>query len=88
MVTRIQVRRDTANNWTNVNPILASGELGYETDTAKLKIGDGTTSWKSLDYFGGELSEIPELTTSNLLLSGKGRSVLISRPPGNYVPAY
>ena len=54
MVTRIQVRRDTAINWSNVNPILASGEFGFETDTYSLKIGDGETSWNSLDYFAGD----------------------------------
>ena len=54
MVTRIQVRRDIAINWSNVNPILASGEFGFETDTYSLKIGDGETAWNSLDYFAGD----------------------------------
>jgi len=48
--TKIQSRRDTAANWTSVNPALAAGELGYETDTGKLKVGDGTTLWSSLVY--------------------------------------
>ncbi len=48
----IQVRRDTEANWTAANPILAQGELGYEIDTGKLKIGDGATAWNSLDYYG------------------------------------
>jgi hypothetical protein len=49
--TVIQVRRDTAANWTSVNPVLASGEIGFETDTNKFKIGlGGTTAWTSLDY--------------------------------------
>lgn len=46
----IQVRRDTAANWTSVNPTLASGEIGLETDTGKLKIGTGSTAWTSLLY--------------------------------------
>jgi hypothetical protein len=50
MADRIQVRRDTATNWTSANPTLASGELGYETDTAKIKLGDGSTAWTSLAY--------------------------------------
>lgn len=50
MTTRIQVRRDTAANWTSSNPILAAGEMGYETDTNKLKVGDGSTTWTSLAY--------------------------------------
>lgn len=47
---RILLRRDTAANWTSGNAILASGELGYETDTGKFKIGNGSTSWNSLVY--------------------------------------
>ena len=53
MADQIQVRRDTAANWTLANPILAQGEPGYETDTDKIKYGDGTTVWASLSYFGG-----------------------------------
>lgn len=48
--TRIQLRRDTSNNWTSVNPVLLKGEIGYETDTNYIKIGDGTTAWRSLAY--------------------------------------
>lgn len=48
---QIQVRRDTASNWTSVNPVLADGEAGLETDTGKLKYGDGSTVWNSLAYF-------------------------------------
>ena len=51
MADRIQIRRDTAANWTSANPILANGELGLETDTSKLKVGDGTTQWASLGYY-------------------------------------
>ena len=53
MANKIQFRRDTASNWTSVNPTLSQGELGYETDTTKYKIGDGTTAWTSLSYFSG-----------------------------------
>jgi len=48
----IQLRRDTAANWTSNNPTLASGEVGVETDTAKQKIGNGSTTWTSLAYVG------------------------------------
>jgi hypothetical protein len=47
---QIQVRRDTAANWTSVNPVLASGEWGLETDTGFTKLGDGSSSWTSLRY--------------------------------------
>jgi len=50
MAERIQIRRDTAANWTNVNPVLANGEMGWETDTGYIKVGDGTTAWNDLAY--------------------------------------
>ena len=56
----IQFRRGTAAAWTLADPMLAAGELGYETDTGKFKLGDGTTAWSSLDYaidaFVGDLT--------------------------------
>jgi len=52
-VLQIQLRRDTASNWTTNNPTLAQGEFGYETDTGLLKLGNGGTAWNSLAYFGG-----------------------------------
>lgn len=52
VVTQIQVRRGTASQWTSTNPTLASGEWGYETDTGKVKIGNGSTAWTSLGYTG------------------------------------
>lgn len=48
--TRLQVRRGTASGWTSANPTLYAGEIGYETDSGRFKIGDGTTAWTSLDY--------------------------------------
>lgn len=53
MAYQIQLRHDTAANWTAANPTLAQGEAGYETDTGKLKVGDGVTAWAALAYFGG-----------------------------------
>ncbi len=54
--TLIQVRRDTAANWTSGNPTLSAGEPGFETDTGKVKVGDGSTAWNSLAYIGGVTS--------------------------------
>ena len=47
-----QQRRDTAANWTSENPTLLAGEWGYESDTGKWKVGDGSTAWTSLAYVG------------------------------------
>ena len=51
MSTIIQYRRDTATNWTNANPTLLDGEVGYEKDTGKVKVGDGSTAWTALAYY-------------------------------------
>jgi len=53
MAFRIQLRKGLASAWTNTNPVLLSGEPGYESDTGKLKIGDGFSRWNVLPYFGG-----------------------------------
>ena len=50
VTAKIQVRKGTAAQWTDANPTLLAGEFGYETDTGKLKIGDGTTAWATLGY--------------------------------------
>ena len=50
---RIQLRHDTAANWTTANPLLLTGEFAYELDTGKIKVGDGVTRWNSLAYNGG-----------------------------------
>lgn len=50
MADMIQIRRDTAANWTTANPILAQGELGAEIDTSKIKIGNGSSTWSALSY--------------------------------------
>lgn len=47
----IQLRRGTAAEWASVNPILADGEEGLETDTGYRKVGDGITRWNALQYF-------------------------------------
>jgi len=63
---RVQMaqRKDTAANWTAANPVLLSGEIGYETDTKKFKIGNGSTAWNSLAYL-----PIPD-GSGNLTITG------------------
>lgn len=48
---KILIRRDFAANWVTNNPVLGDGEMGYEKDTGKMKIGNGTAAWNSLAYF-------------------------------------
>lgn len=64
--TRQKQKYDTSTNWTTNNPILLAGELGFESDTNKFKIGNGTSSWNDLSYVsvgGGGGSTILYSTT-------------------------
>ena len=49
-MTHINQRRDLSANWVATNPVLHQGELGWESDTRKAKLGDGTTPWNDLEY--------------------------------------
>lgn len=61
---RIQLRRDISTKWTEINPILMEGEVGFEIDTKLRKIGDGVTAWNNLDYLAAE-NVVQELGTSD-----------------------
>lgn len=71
-MSRIQIRRGTAAQWTSVNPTLYAGEFGYETDTNKVKLGNGTTAWNSLAYVSLEYDTFAGLTATltNKTISG------------------
>ena len=47
----IRVRRDTAARWASNNPTPVAGELCIESNTNKMKIGDGVTAYNTLPYF-------------------------------------
>jgi hypothetical protein len=51
MAIRIQLRRDTAANWVSSNPVLRQGEMGIETDTLRIKLGDGTSTWTQISAY-------------------------------------
>lgn len=78
--TRIQLRNDTAANWTTHNPVLLAGEVGIERDTNKFKIGDGVKTWSALSYAGaqikiqgeGEVITGAELNSAGELVLTKG----------------
>ena len=71
VVTQIQVRRGTAAQWTSTNPTLGAGEQGFETDTLKLKIGDGSTAWNSLAYVAtGAVGTVTSITAGTGLSGG------------------
>lgn len=55
---RFKQRADTAANWTAKNPVLLQGEIGYESDTNNLKVGDGKSAWASLPYVKEKLAKV------------------------------
>ena len=80
MATRIQIRRDTAVNWSSANTILAQGEMALETDTGKLKVGDGTTAWGALGY-----SLDPASQTGRITSADSGASTVVYSPTANVI---
>ena len=76
MAYQIQLRTDTAANWTSANPTLSQGEPGYEVDTYKLKLGDGVTPWNSLAYYTA--GDVNSVTASSPISSSGGANPNIS----------
>ncbi len=71
VVTQIQIRRGTAAQWTSANPTLAAGEFGYETDTNKAKIGNGSSAWSALSYaISGAAGTVTSITAGTGLSGG------------------
>jgi trimeric autotransporter adhesin len=64
MAIKIQLRRGTAANWTSTNPILSDGEVGFESDTGKFKIGRSNTAWADLAYATDLPSEVSGLVSN------------------------
>ena len=91
MADLIQIRRDTAANWTSANPTLAQGELGLETDTSKIKAGDGSTAWTSLGYLvdtGGYAAYSDATANFTGTLQNGGSNVLVDTDIGSTVQGY
>lgn len=65
-MTRIQIRRDTSSNWATYNPVLADGEFALETDTRKLKIGNGEQPYNDLAYQEEKTYTLPIATADTL----------------------
>jgi hypothetical protein len=84
-----QQRRDTAANWTSQNPTLKAGEIGYETDTGYIKVGDGSTAWASLGYIDGtKISAYPLATVDvadDAITAAKLADTAVT--PGSYTTA-
>jgi hypothetical protein len=73
MATRMQQRRGTSEQWTLANPVLAPGEIGFETDTNQFKIGDGVNQWADIEYFLNS-GEVDAILGDFIPLSEKGEA--------------
>lgn len=70
MSVRIQIRRGTSSEWESANPILASGELGYDSTNDRLKVGDGVTNWSSLPDADNQIaSQVEYLNSTSGLIA-------------------
>jgi len=74
----IKLRRDSAADWTSADPTLAEGEIGVETDTDKMKVGDGSTAWSSLDYMFNSASIADDFITVSKMADGDWGDFTIS----------
>ena len=50
---RVQHKRMTASEWADSSLILLDGELGVESDTGKVKVGNGRDRFPALQYLTG-----------------------------------
>lgn len=65
---RFRTRRANAATWTSLNDILLDGEIGYEKDTGRYKIGDGATGWNALEYSGAGRADLNGLQDGDVLI--------------------
>ena len=82
MPTQIQLRRDAAADWTSNNPTLAAGEFGWESDTNRFKIGDGSAAWNSLGY-ADTLKTLGDLAVTGSTLSAPSNGDLTLTTSGS-----
>ena len=91
MAVQIQIRRDTTQNWYEINPILAKGEMGIEyldNGKTKIKIGNGVDAYDSLDYFADPISYLDLInkpSINNVELNNNTSLIDLGiQPIGNY----
>lgn len=87
MAVNIQLRRGTRQEWIDANPVLADGEIGIETDTLKLKVGNGLSNWLSISYMNVVPSELLELVQdymNDTIVAGTGLDKSYNDSAGTY----
>lgn len=67
VIRKVQVRRGTSAAWSSANPVLSSGEFGYDETNDKVKIGDGSTAWNSLAFAHYKPAEVDALISQDIV---------------------
>jgi hypothetical protein len=90
-MAKIKFKRDTAANWSSANPVLDSGEAGFDTTNNKIKIGNGSNNWSSLNYLNAsttwdDVTNKPSDVTFTSYTDSKGevRSIPVSAKTSSY----
>ena len=77
----------TAAQWSSYNPVLLAGEVGYESDTGKSKVGDGVKKWSELGYTGTDKVDKVSgkgLSTNDYSTAEKNKLAGIAAGANNY----
>ena len=84
----IRIRRDVSVDWSSKNPILDAGEMAYETDTNRFKVGNGTAAWNALDYFApsNELQQMLDAAIEQLNQDGGAAAVAVQNHVDDLTP--
>lgn len=64
---KLRLRTDSAGNWRKANPVLLLGEVGFEEDTGRIKIGDGKSAWLVLPYFNTASASAAAVSREDIL---------------------
>ena len=83
MAIQIQLRRGTESQWTSANPILAQGEVAYSTDTNKIKIGNGSSTWTQLSYISSNSDQLTEGSTNLFFTTERAQDAVGGMVTGN-----
>lgn len=87
---QIRVRRDTTTNWTTNDPTLALGEVGFDTDLRRYKVGDGASAWSVLDFLPQPYDLLlgfegaPTASKLDWRLIGRAATILTADPGNGY----
>lgn len=81
---RIRLRRATQAEWASANPVLLAGEVGLETDTNRLKAGDGSLAWSALPYISGAESSLADLHDVNQAAAVNGSTLVYNASTGTW----